>query len=79
MGHWLPTFCHLVYFPPLWYIVPRKIWQPCNFFPATFLIPLPEKEERRKKKHLLTVIICWKKGGNDFLPFVARVARFILG
>jgi hypothetical protein len=23
-------FCgHLVYFPPFWYFVPRKIWQPC--------------------------------------------------
>jgi hypothetical protein len=22
-------FCgHLVYFPPFWYVVPRKIWQP---------------------------------------------------
>jgi hypothetical protein len=20
---------HLVYFPPFWYVVPRKIWQPC--------------------------------------------------
>jgi hypothetical protein len=25
------TFCcDLVHFPPVWYIVPRKIWQPCN-------------------------------------------------
>jgi hypothetical protein len=23
-------FCgNLVYFPPFWYILPRKIWQPC--------------------------------------------------
>jgi hypothetical protein len=23
-------FCgHLVYFSPFWYVVPRKIWQPC--------------------------------------------------
>jgi hypothetical protein len=21
---------HLLYFPPFWYFVPRKIWQPCN-------------------------------------------------
>jgi hypothetical protein len=21
---------HLVYFPPFWYVVPRKIWQPCS-------------------------------------------------
>jgi hypothetical protein len=20
---------YLVYFPPFWYVVPRKIWQPC--------------------------------------------------
>jgi hypothetical protein len=23
-------FCgNLVFFPPFWYVVPRKIWQPC--------------------------------------------------
>jgi hypothetical protein len=22
--------CHLVYFFPFWYVVPRNIWQPCN-------------------------------------------------
>jgi hypothetical protein len=26
-GH-LVIFCNFVYFSPLWYIVPRKIWQP---------------------------------------------------
>jgi hypothetical protein len=30
-------FCgHLVYFPPFWYIVPRKIWQPFNDFLILF-------------------------------------------
>jgi hypothetical protein len=28
-GHVVGIFCgNLVYFPPFWYIVPRKIWQP---------------------------------------------------
>jgi hypothetical protein len=28
---------HLEYFHPLWYVVPRKIWQPCSV-PTAFLI-----------------------------------------
>jgi hypothetical protein len=23
---------HLIYFSPFWYVVPRKIWQPCSPF-----------------------------------------------
>jgi hypothetical protein len=33
IGNMLWLFCifcgHLVYFPPFWCVVPRKIWQPC--------------------------------------------------
>jgi hypothetical protein len=29
---------NLVYFPPFWYFVPRKIWQPCNATDATLKV-----------------------------------------
>jgi hypothetical protein len=38
-GHWkyfMAMFCdHLVYFPPFWYVVPRKIWQLCIELPIS--------------------------------------------
>jgi hypothetical protein len=30
LWHFGILYSHLVYFPPFWYVGPRKIWQPCT-------------------------------------------------
>jgi hypothetical protein len=60
----VPTFCgNLVYFYPLWYVVPRKIWQPW-----LRIGQLGMKNETRKNFDLAFLIPVF------LVPF--RVARF---
>jgi hypothetical protein len=39
----------LVHFPPFWYVVPRKIWQPCS-----------KCRWQRQFRHLVLGRICWR-------------------